>query len=141
MDFSDFVPVITGLGLGGIGVAIVNYLSQRRKVKVDTELAKRTQDAQVAIADISAVQARMATLEKIIDRLEKHSAQQQVDLDAADERERKQRMRIRELEDEIDKIRNTARETQHKCDELSRIVRELSKGTEQENAADAADST
>lgn len=134
---ADLVPLITALGLGGMGVALIQYMQDRRKRQNDVELARRTQDAQVAIADISAVQARIASLERIIDRLEKHSAQQQVDLDAADERERKQRMRIRELEDEIDKIRNTARETQHKCDELSRIVRELSKGTEQENAADA----
>jgi chromosome segregation ATPase len=124
-DTKTVVSIITALGIGGIIQAGFNLVSNRKKNA--SEANKLDTDAELA---------KLAT---VIDRLDDENKRiiareqrTQEELAAEQERSSRLRARVRELEDEIDSVRasaretqKTAQETQRKCDELADRLKEL----------------
>ncbi len=129
MNVAEIVSLITALGVGAIAKALFDFTINRRKFAVESEVAERTRDAVIALSDLSAVQERISALEKIIDQVTKYNDRLQADLEAADERDARRLQRIRELEEEVDTIRRSARTTQHMCDDLAAQLRQLTNET------------
>ncbi len=125
MSVTEIVAILTAVGAGAIAKAVFDYFTNRRKIAVDHEVAERTRDAVIALSDLSAVQERITALEKIIDQVTKYNDRLQADLEAAEERDARRLTRIRELEEEVDTIRRSARQTQHMCDDLAAQLRQL----------------
>lgn len=123
-NVNTIITLFTGLGFGGIAVAFINYMKDRHKVRDDHELAERTRAANVALTDISAVQAKVATLEKIVDAVSAQNERLTKDNLEIEARERSLRQRVRELEDEMFALQRKLRETQMQYDILSeKLVR------------------
>lgn len=123
-DATTIVSLIAALGLGGIFQALVGFFKDRKKVAsdshktdVDTKLAYLNTVIEGLAGEVKRV---VADREKIREELlseQEHSA--------------KLRMRVRELEDEIDGVRRSARETQNKCDELATRLQDLLKDAQE----------
>lgn len=117
-DASTIVSLIAALGVGGIVQALINYLKDRRKTETDNT---RTD-----------VDTQLAYLKTVIEQLGNEVKRVVMDRDRIQEelleeqsRSAVLRRRVRELEDEIDGVRKSARETQHKCDELATRLQQL----------------
>lgn len=110
-DSQTVISLITALGLGGIIQAIIDYFRNRRKVDSDAE---RTE------AETSLVYLRAVIEGLNADRVR---LQQELDTERADKAI--MRRRIRELEDEVDAVRISARDTQRMCDILASRLKEF----------------
>ncbi len=115
----SIIQLMTAGGVGAILLAIVNWLLRDRK--------KQALDAEKTDVD-----TKLAYLNTVIERLDAEAKRSlaerdrlQGELTAEQERNAILRKRVRDLEDEIDGVRKSARETQHKCDELAERLREL----------------
>lgn len=131
LDTKTIVTVIAALGIGGIIQAVVNWLGNRKKTAVD---ATKTD-----------VDTKLAYLNTVIERLDAENKRMTADRDRViaeltieQERNSALRRRVRELEDELDGVRqsaretqNTARETQKKCDELAARLKALVKDSQE----------
>ena len=118
MDAALIAQLITALGLGGVLQALVGYFKDRKKNVSQTNRA----DAETSLLHLNTV----------IDQLRKENSRVVADRDRLQDelteeqtRSQTQRQRIRELEEEIDGVRRSARETQQKCDELANRLEEL----------------
>lgn len=110
--------LIAAMGIGGVLTAIVGWLKDRKKTNVETMKTD--------------VDTKLAYLGTVIERLDDEAKRAlergdrlQVELNAEQERSAMLRKRVRELEEEIDGVRRSARETQHKCDDLAIRLKEL----------------
>lgn len=110
----DIAQLITAFGVGGIAVAIIGWLKDRRKIHSDADLT-----------DVQTLINKLAYLEKVIENIDKHNDRLQADLDASEERERKRIQRIRELEDEVDTLRRGLRNMEAQCERLSERLSEF----------------
>lgn len=117
-DAETVIALITALGVGGGFQSLVAWFKERKKVEAESE---RTD-----------VDTKLAYLNNVIVRLDEEAKRAlaerdrlQIELTAEQERSATLRRRVREVEDEIDEIRKSARETQLKCDELAVRVKEL----------------
>ncbi len=131
-SLSELAPLLTALLVGGGLVAIIDYLKTRHTVRINNSLAQRIQDSQVEAADLVNIQTKLVTLSSGYDSLAKENARLRSQLEEAENREAKKTIRIRELEDEIDKIRKRVREaeieaaqTREMCENLTRQIREI----------------
>lgn len=121
MNATTVVAVISAIGVGGIIQAIVNWLKDRKKTASD---ATRTD-----------VDTKLAYLNTVITRLDEEAKRSLAERDrlageltAEQLRASELRKRVRELEDELDGVRRSARETQHRCDDLAIRLRQLVAG-------------
>jgi chromosome segregation ATPase len=112
------VAIIGALGVGGIIQAVISYLKDRRKITSDSNKTD--------------VDTKLAYLNTVIERLDAEAKRSLAERDrlygeltAEQQRSSDLRKRVRELEDELDGVRRSARETQHKCDELAVRLKEL----------------
>jgi predicted RNase H-like nuclease (RuvC/YqgF family) len=134
----DFVQLITAFGIGGILSAIVNWLKDRKKVGAETEKT----DVDTKLAYLNTVIERLDAEAKRAQTERDQEAQRAIaerarllaDLAAEQERNASLRKRVRELEEEIDGVRRSARETQHKCDELASRLKALVDEAQEEKA-------
>lgn len=117
-DAPTLVALIGALGAGGTIQALIGYFKDRKKNALD--------------ANRSDVDTKLAYLNTVIEQLSAEVKRVVADRDrihdelvVEQERSAVQRKRIRELEDEIDGVRRSARETQHKCDELANRLQQL----------------
>lgn len=118
METTTLVAIIGALGVGGIIQAIIAYLKDRKKVASDSN---RTD-----------VDTKLAYLNAVIERLDQEAKRSLAERDriagelsVEQQRSSDLRKRVRELEDELDGVRRSARETQNKCDELAVRLKEL----------------
>lgn len=123
----SIVQLMTAGGVGAILLAIVNWLLRDRK--------KQALDAEKTDVD-----TKLAYLNTVIERLDAEAKRSlaerdrlQGELTAEQERNAILRKRVRDLEDEIDGVRKSARETQHKCDELAHRLKELVEISQEED--------
>lgn len=123
-DVQSIVGLITAFGIGGIIQAIVNFFKDRKKNQSDTN---RT-DVDTKLAYLSTVIERLG--EEAI-RVQEERDRLHKELTVEQQRSAMLRQRVRELEDEIDGVRRSARETQHKCDELAIRLKELVKDAQE----------
>src|SRR4051812_6294841 len=117
-DAATIVSLIGALGLGSICQALIKYVQDRKKAESDTNRAD--------------VDTQLAYLKTVIEQLGNEVKRVVMDRDRIQEelleeqsRSAVLRRRVRELEDEIDGVRRSARETQHKCDELATRLQQL----------------
>lgn len=118
VNATTIVAVISAIGVGGIIQALIGYLRDRKKTVSD---AAKTD-----------VDTKLAYLNTVIERLDQEAKRSLAERDrlagelsAEQQRSSDLRKRVRELEDELDGVRRSARETQHKCDELALRLKEL----------------
>ncbi len=118
MNASTAINVIIALGVGGILQALVGYVKDRKKVASDTEKTD--------------VETKLAYLNTVIERLDSEAKRALADRDRIQEelieeqnRSATLRKRVRELEDEIDAVRRSTRDTENKCVELATRLKEL----------------
>lgn len=121
------IQLMTAGGVGAILLAFVNWLLRDRK----KQAADTTQ---------TDVETKLAYLNTVIERLDSEAKRSlaerdrlQGELTVEQERNATLRKRVRDLEDEIDGVRKSARETQHKCDELAARLKELVDVTQEED--------
>jgi chromosome segregation ATPase len=117
-DAGTIAAVIAAVGVGGIVQALVGYLKDRRKTA-----------GEVTKTDVD---TKLAYLNTVIERLDAEARRSLAERDrlaaeltAEQQRSSDLRKRVRELEDELDDVRRSARETQYKCDELAQRLKEL----------------
>lgn len=108
------VEIITALGIGALLTALVGWLKDRRKIASD-----------VRLTDMETLQKQLAYLEKVIENVGKHNDRLQADLTRAEEREQTRVQRIRELEDEVDRLRRSFRDMEEQCARLSTKLAEF----------------
>lgn len=123
-DAGTIVALITALGVGGIIQALIKYLTDRKKTDVD--ITKTDVDTQLAYLK-TVIEQLAGEVKRVVsdrDRIQEELLEEQ-------SRSAILRRRVRELEDEIDGVRKSARETQHKCDELATRLQELVKDSQE----------
>jgi chromosome segregation ATPase len=123
VNAATIVTIISAVGAGGIVQALIVYLKDRKKNVSDA--AKTDMDT------------KLAYLNTVIDRLDLEAKRSLAERDriaaelaAEQQRSSDLRKRVRELEDELDGVRRSARETQNKCDELAVRLKELIQETD-----------
>lgn len=118
MDAALIVQLITAAGLGSVFPALIGYFRDRQKNVSDVNRA----DTETSLLQLNAV---IDQLRKENTRLVDDRDRLQDELTEEQKRNMQYRQRIRELEEEIDGVRRSARETQQKCDELASRLEEL----------------
>jgi predicted nuclease with TOPRIM domain len=89
-------------------------------------LKDRKKDAATAkLTDVQALQLKLAFVEGVADNLKKHNDNLQKDYDELDTKYRSVRSRVSELEEELDRVKRSAAQTQAECEHLSRRLTEL----------------
>lgn len=96
------------------GGAIVNYFKDRKK---DTATANLT--------DMQTLQSKLTYLEQVAVFQKNHIADLHREIEAERESKNKMRARVSELEEEVDKLKRSAADTQAKCVELSERLKEF----------------
>jgi chromosome segregation ATPase len=130
-DAGTIAAIIAAVGVGGIVQALVGYFKDRHKT-----------GAEVTKTDVD---TKLAYLNTVIERLDTEAKRSLAERDrlageltTEQQRSSDLRKRVRELEDELDDVRRSARETQHKCDELAvRLKALISDDDEQQNPGSA----
>jgi chromosome segregation ATPase len=117
-DAATVAAVVAALGVGGIIQAVIGYFRDRKKTASDVTK--------------NDVDTKLAYLNTVIERLDGEARRSLAERDrlageltAEQQRSSGLRKRVRELEDELDEVRRSARETQYKCDELAQRLRRL----------------
>lgn len=130
----NWIDILTTLGAGGVLMSLVQWVQNRRQVAANAEKIE-------AEADGVDVDTKLAYLGAVIDRLDADNARLIKERDHAlaevtleQQRTAVLRQRVRELEDEIDVIGRSARETQRKCDELSYRLKEFVNDVQEKRA-------
>lgn len=125
MSAQTIVAIISAVGGAGAVQALIGYLKDRRKVSSEANRAD--------------VDTKLAYLNTVIERLDAEAKRSLAERDrlageltAEQQRSSDLRKRVRELEDELDGVRRSARETQHKCDELAVRLKQLVDETREE---------
>lgn len=122
MIAGTIATIVAAAGVGGIVQAIIGYLKDRKKT--------------VSEINKTDVDTTLAYLNAVIERLDADSKRSLAERDrlaseltAEQLRSSELRKRVRELEDELDGVRRSARDTQNKCDELALRLKQLIKDT------------
>jgi uncharacterized protein (DUF3084 family) len=118
MNTATIIAVISALGVGGILQAFFTWLKDRKKTLVEADKL----DAETKLAYLTTVIERLDAEAK---RSEGERKRLQEELTSEQERSHALRKRVRELEDELDEVRRSARETENKCELLGRKLRQL----------------
>jgi uncharacterized protein (DUF3084 family) len=118
------VALVGAMGMGTIFSAVISWLKDRKKVSSDT--AKTDVDT------------KLAYLNTVIERLDAEVRRVISDRDRVNQELEEERLasaglrkRVRELEDEIDGVRRSARDTQNRCDDLALRVQDLVKDAQE----------
>lgn len=122
-DPSTIALLIAALGIGGVVQSGFGWLKDRKK---DASGVNKTD-----------VETKLAYMNTVIERLDEDNrrilAREQryiAELAQSEERSSKLRTRVRELEDELDGVRRSARETEQKCEKLAIRIKELAQDTQ-----------
>ncbi len=119
MSQTVLTVLISIFGGGVTGSAIVSWLKDRKK-----------DDATAKLTDVEAVQKQVALLTTVTDFLRKENGQLQAELETETKKNRIMRMRVVELEEELQAVQRSARQTQMKCDDLSAKLKKLANDEE-----------
>lgn len=123
-DATTIVSLIAALGIGGILNAVVGYFKDRKKN--DSDSHKTDVDTKLAYLN-TVIEGLAGEVKRVVTDRDKIREE----LLSEQEHSAKLRMRVRELEDEIDGVRRSARETQNKCDELANRLQDLLKDAQE----------
>lgn len=113
-DAPIIASIIVALLTGGVLNELLTWWRNRKK-----------DNAVVNLTDIQALQAKLAYMESIHNNLQRHNDNLQKDFDDSEERNRRMRQRISELEEELDRVKRSAAQTQMECEALGDKLREM----------------
>lgn len=102
------VAVISSAGLTGAVGGIVAYVKDRKK---DLATAKLT--------DVQALQQQVSLMEQVTRFLRQENERLQADYNQSEEQRRAIRQHMMDLEDELQKVKRNASQTQQQCEQLS----------------------
>jgi len=123
MKMTDVLPTLIAAVLtGGAMTQLLVWFKERKKDIAATRLT-----------DVQTLQAKLAYVESVAEYLRKHNDELQKDYDELEERHRRVRQRVTELEEELDKVKRSAAQTQVECERLSVKLQDLIEGTEHDN--------
>lgn len=118
MSHSTTVAIILAAISGGVAQALITWYKDRRR---DASDVQRTD-----------VETKLAYLNAVIDHLDKQCERERLEKERyKSELETEQtknvdlRKKVNALQDELYEVRRSARETEHRCDELAAKLREL----------------
>lgn len=118
MSAADIATIVGAFGVGGAVQAAITYLKDRRK--------------NVSDANKTDVETKLSYLNAVIERLDDEAKRAlserdriATELSAEQQRSSELRKRVRELEDHLDEVRRSARETQNMCDDLAVRLKSL----------------
>ena len=121
---TTIVSLVGAVGLGSIIQALIGYIKDRKKITSDTTKTD--------------VDTKLAYLSTVIERLDAEVRRVISDRDRVNQELEEERLasaglrkRVRELEDEIDGVRRSARDTQNRCDDLALRVQDLVKDAQE----------
>lgn len=126
MTAADIVQLITALGVGGALQALIGFFKDRKRNASD---ANKT-DVDTKLAYLNAVIER---LDQEATRVLEENERLQEELSLEQGRSQNLRRRVRELEDEIDGVRRSARDTQSRCEELTIRLKQLVEDTKEDS--------
>ncbi len=111
MDATNIITVISAVLGSGVVVAVVNYLSTRRKLSIEGDIAEATQKSQIGLVSVQELEAKLGYLSRVISVLEQHNVRLEGDLDQQYQMNTQLNARVREL--------------MFRCDMLESLVRRL----------------
>lgn len=111
------VAVVSSAGLTGVLGGFVAYFKDRKK---DLATAKLT--------DVQALQQQVSLMEQVTRFLRAENERLQADYNASEAARRTMRQQMVELEDELQKVKRNAAQTQAQCDVLSKQLKALIAG-------------
>lgn len=126
MTAADIVQLVTALGVGGALQALIGFFKDRKRNASD---ANKT-DVDTKLAYLNAVIER---LDQEATRVLEENERLQEELSLEQGRSQNLRRRVRELEDEIDGVRRSARDTQSRCEELTIRLKQLVEDTKEDS--------
>lgn len=106
--------VIIAVFSTSVFAALIGWWKERKK---DTAVAKLT--------DVQTLQAKLAYVESVAEYLRKHNDSLQADYDELEQRHRTVRNRVTELEEELDRVKRSAAQTQAECESLGKRLQSL----------------
>lgn len=106
--------IVSILASGGVAGAIAAWLKDRKK-----------DDATALLTNVEALQKQVVLLTTVTDYLRRENGQLQLDLVTEQEGKRQLRVQLAQVEEELQQVRRTARQTQQQCDDLSERLRRL----------------
>ncbi len=116
MSPEAIATIIASLGFGAVVQAVIGYFKDRKKIS-----------AEVKITDIEGLQGKLKYLEQVIEVLDKYNGRLREELDETQVRERGRVSRIRELEDELERVRVQVLDTKRRCDMLTEQLAALAR--------------
>lgn len=120
---SDNLPIfISAIITGGALTQILVWFKDRKK-----------DVATVHLTDVQTLQAKLAYVEGVAEYLRKHNDDLQKDYDELDDRHRRVRQRVAELEEELDRVKRSAAQTQLECERLSDKLQALIEGQDSDS--------
>lgn len=111
------VAVISTAGATGLVSGVVSYVKDRQK---DLATAKLT--------DVQALQQQVALMEQVTKFLREENTQLQEDYSRSEDARRAMREHLTKLEDELQKVKRNAAQTQYQCELLSQQLKEFIAG-------------
>lgn len=106
------VAVISSAGLTGVAGGVISYVKDRKK---DLATAKLT--------DVQALQQQVSLMEQVTRFLRQENERLQNDYNTSEEARRNIRQQMIDLEDELQKVKRNASQTQQQCELLSRQLK------------------
>lgn len=106
------VAVVSSAGATTLIGGVVSYFKDRKK---DAATAKLT--------DVQALQQQVTLMDQVTQFLRTENARLQADYNQSEEARRVMRSNLIDLEDELQKVKKNAAETQVQCENLSRQLR------------------
>lgn len=107
-----FLAVITSAGATGVVGGVFSYLKDRKK---DAATAKLT--------DVQALQQQVALMEQVTKFLREENERLQADYNESENARRLMRTQLHTLEDELQKVKHNALETQEHCEQLAKQLK------------------
>lgn len=106
------VAIVSSAGATGVITGVIGYLKDRKK---DAATAKLT--------DVQALQQQVTLMDQVTQFLRAENARLQADYNQSEESRRVMRSNLVALEDELQKVKKNAAETQAQCENLSRQLK------------------
>ncbi len=129
---SDVISVISAALGSGVLITVVNYLSQRRKLRAEGQVAEATAASQIGLAGTKEIEAKLNLLHRIIEVLEQHNVRLEADLDQQFSMNTKLHTQVRELivagdEQHIinSKLSERNAELLRRCERLEEAIRRV----------------
>lgn len=106
------IAIVSSAGLTGVVGGIVSYAKDRKK---DLATAKLT--------DVQALQQQVSLMEQVTRFLRQENERLQNDYNQSEEARRAIRQQMMDLEDELQKVKRNAAQTQQQCEQLSKQLK------------------